>query len=50
MNPYLQIARDHLSTEELEMLLAEKKRPMPEQMTPEQELYNRYYKTFEKTI
>ena len=29
MNPYLQIAREHLTVEELEMLLAEKKNPSP---------------------
>lgn len=37
MNPYLQIARDHLTTQELEMLLAERKRPTPKRMTKEQE-------------
>lgn len=33
MNPYLQIAREHPTAEDLEMLLAEKKRPAPKPMT-----------------
>lgn len=37
MNPYLQIAREHLTTEELEMLLAERKKPVPKKMTAEEE-------------
>ena len=37
MNPYLQIARDHLTTQELEMLLAERNKPAPKIMTKEQE-------------
>lgn len=50
MNPYLQIAREHLTTEELEMLLAERKKPAPKKMTPEQEAANYYEEYLNKYL
>lgn len=48
MNPYLEIARAHLTVEELEMLLAEKKKPTPKLMTKEQEFELELQRRFEK--
>lgn len=50
MNPYLQIAREHLTTQELEMLLAERKRPEPKRMTKDQELRAELRKRLQKLI
>ena len=36
MNPYKQIAREHLSTEDLEELLAERKKPQLHKMSREE--------------
>lgn len=48
MNPYLEIARRHLTTQELEMLLAERKQPEPNKMTKEQEFEAELHKRFQK--
>ena len=50
MNPYIEIARRHLTTEDLEMLLAERKKPEPKKMTEEQERRNYYRKYLEKHL
>lgn len=50
MNPYLQIAREHLTTQELEMLLAERKRPEPKRMTKEQEFELELERRLQKLI
>ena len=42
MNPYLQIARDHLTVEELELLLAEKRKPAPKKKTYEEQRKEHY--------
>ena len=41
MNPYKEIARRHLTTEELEELLAERKKPAPKKMSEYDLEYNR---------
>lgn len=50
MNPYLEIAREHATTEELAMLLAERKRPTPKKMTKDQEQRAMFRKGLEKLI
>lgn len=49
-SPYLKIAREHLTIEELERLLAEKNRPKPETMTEQQKKANYYKEYFDKHI
>ncbi|RXG18716.1 hypothetical protein DSM03_10180 [Leeuwenhoekiella aestuarii] len=48
MNPYLQIAREHLSIEDLEMLLREKRGNSAEPMTYEQSRAAYYGEQFKK--
>lgn len=50
MNPYLQIAREHLTTQELEMLLAERKRPEPKRMTKDEEQRLDFRRRLQKLI
>lgn len=46
MNPYKQIAREHLSKEDLEELLAEMDKPAPTPMTAEEQSINHYKEQF----
>tara|TARA_R110000751_G_scaffold938_4_gene3824 strand:+ start:1498 stop:1662 length:165 start_codon:yes stop_codon:yes gene_type:complete len=48
MNPYLQIAREHLSIENLEMLLKEKRGNSVKSMTYEQSRAAYYCEEFKK--
>jgi|GEM_PF-3791020 len=48
MNPYLQIAREHLSVQDLEMLLKEKRGNSIEPMTYEQKRIAYYCEEFKK--
>lgn len=55
MNPYLQIIKaylndGHFTTEDLEMLLSEIKRPTPKKMTKEQEEEKYYMDYFNKHL
>ena len=50
MNPYLEIAREHLTADELEMLLAEREKPTPKKMTSEQEEERYYMEYFDKHL
>ena len=46
MNPYKQLAREHLSKEDLEDLLAEREGPAPEPITTEEQLIQKYEEEF----